>query len=660
MRWEEVWDAALRIRSNFLKKPMPQKLRIVLADTYESFQGKKVIVRSSSVLEDSTHYSFAGVHESINDINSFEDFLLAIKKVWTSLWSDAALIYKNELGLNVESSAMAVVIQHFITGETSGVGFSQDPRNKDSQNLVIEAVEGQCKYLVDGVRKPSCYVINKKTSTISKLQIGDSDTIGEDSILRIADELKKFERQLGFAIDVEWTKKEDKLYILQVRPITAPLVSKPADKRPWYLSLTPNKNQMELLCDKVQNTLIPALRKDIYKFRDEDIGALTNNQLADTIMQRKRKFSEWQKIYYDEFIPFAHGVRQFGMFYNDCLHPSDPYEFVKLLKNLPLLANKRDKELAKFHKALSNSKNLKNKIIKLISKNLSREDFLLELERDTYLESSAFWVDLKLFFAEDMNVVFQGKALDDRPNHFLKFLLELAKKEKLEDSLHVDIEELEQQFFEKIDPSYISEAKELLKIAKISWQLRDDDNILMGQLEYELQKALKLGQIELKKSAINIELKSENAEPIAQLLLNPEDPILKEYKKQERMTKQRQSSPRQMCGQPASKGFYSGKARIVKNSYDLANFKLGEILICDAIEPQMTYIIALAGAIVERRGGMLIHGAIIAREFSIPCVNGVENVMDHISDGDAITVDGYLGIVTIGQGSFDLEFEQAI
>ena len=133
-----------------------------------------------------------------------------------------------------------------------------------------------------------------------------------------------------------------------------------------------------------------------------------------------------------------------------------------------------------------------------------------------------------------------------------------------------------------------------------------------------------------------------------------------EYKKQVSAAVKSEVSPRQMCGQPASKGYYTGKAKIIRNNDDLAAFKLGEILICDAIEPQMTYIIALAGAIVERRGGMLIHGAIIAREFSIPCVNGVDNILNHISDGDEITVDGYLGIVTLGKADFDLEFRKIV
>jgi pyruvate,water dikinase len=52
---------------------------------------------------------------------------------------------------------------------------------------------------------------------------------------------------------------------------------------------------------------------------------------------------------------------------------------------------------------------------------------------------------------------------------------------------------------------------------------------------------------------------------------------------------------------------------------------------------------------------MLIHGAIIARELGIPCVSGVEPAMRDIGNGDRVTVDGYLGIVTLGDAEFDLE-----
>lgn len=63
----------------------------------------------------------------------------------------------------------------------------------------------------------------------------------------------------------------------------------------------------------------------------------------------------------------------------------------------------------------------------------------------------------------------------------------------------------------------------------------------------------------------------------------------------------------------------------------------------------MTFVAPLAAGIVERRGGMLIHGAIIAREYGIPCVTGVPDAVNYIHTGDLVTVDGFLGLVIIGE-----------
>ena len=62
----------------------------------------------------------------------------------------------------------------------------------------------------------------------------------------------------------------------------------------------------------------------------------------------------------------------------------------------------------------------------------------------------------------------------------------------------------------------------------------------------------------------------------------------------------------------------------------------------------MTFVVQLAAAVVERRGGMLIHGAIIAREYGLPCVTGIPDATSLVQSGDLLTVDGYLGIVTVG------------
>jgi len=90
-----------------------------------------------------------------------------------------------------------------------------------------------------------------------------------------------------------------------------------------------------------------------------------------------------------------------------------------------------------------------------------------------------------------------------------------------------------------------------------------------------------------------------------------------------------------------------GRARVIADSSDLMDCEAGEILVCDALDPTMTFVVPLCEGIVERRGGMLIHGAIIAREYGLPCVTGVPEAASVIKTGEPLTVDGYLGIVNI-------------
>jgi pyruvate,water dikinase len=106
---------------------------------------------------------------------------------------------------------------------------------------------------------------------------------------------------------------------------------------------------------------------------------------------------------------------------------------------------------------------------------------------------------------------------------------------------------------------------------------------------------------------------------------------------------------RQLTGQPAGPGISRGPVRVILEISDLSEFKSGEVLVCDAVDPNMTFVVPLATGVVERRGGMLIHGAIIAREYGLPCVTGVADATVLIKTGDQLTVDGYLGIVTLGQ-----------
>ena len=138
MRWEEIWDASLRIRNFFLTTPMPGPMADAMEDYCRHWGNRPVVVRSSAPDEDAAGSSFAGLHESFVNVMGAGAILHHIKLVWASLWSDAALLYRQELGLNIRTSSMAVVIQELITGEVSGVAFSRNPMNETQ--TAIEAV----------------------------------------------------------------------------------------------------------------------------------------------------------------------------------------------------------------------------------------------------------------------------------------------------------------------------------------------------------------------------------------------------------------------------------------------------------------------------------------------------------------------------------------
>jgi pyruvate,water dikinase len=187
-------------------------------------------------------------------------------------------------------------------------------------------------------------------------------------------------------------------------------------------------------------------------------------------------------------------------------------------------------------------------------------------------------------------------------------------------------------------------AEEALRIGRRSWKLRDDDNIVLGQFEKLLSKAT----AEAKKRLLNIGI-----QPVEDML---EDEVVlslsigRRVQSEKTFNEKIDSSvkPRQLVGQPAGPGLVTGRARIIDEG-SIFDFKEGEILVCDSIDPNMTFIVPLASGIIERRGGMLIHGAIIAREYGIPCVTGISNASQVIKTGDIVTVDGYLGIVTINK-----------
>jgi pyruvate,water dikinase len=658
MRWEEIWDCATRIRNMFLRKPIPEDISNQLKDAIRTaFSGKAVVVRSSAPEEDAAASSFAGLHESYVNVQGADAILEHICKVWASLWSDAALLYRQEIGLDVKKSSMAVVIQEIVVGEKSGVAFSQSPN--DTSQGVIESVYGLNQGLVDGAVEPDRWILSRQNKSIishtpaqrkhwiiagqSGVQLSDlPEKFANLPPLNSKETRHVFQLALDAEVyfnspqDLEWTFRNSDLYVLQSRPITTLAPQKGDDSRSWYLSLHRSFENLKLLREKIENELLPSIIRAADQLVRQDLAKLSDQDLAKEIERRWEVNQKWTNIYWEEFIPFAHGIRLFGQIYNDAMHPEDPYEFVDLLTRTEMASLQRNQMLADLADRVRNNPSLAKALSAGQYKNLDAR-FLEAVDR--FVEK----------FGDLTCAVTGGTQCEQEAGALYKILLEMAAHPPPQTGRQKSTQTavVQEKFLSCFEGERRKQAAELLDLARSSYQLRDDDNIYLGRIEAQLLAAVREARQRIDDSQHRRSDKKIAAELI-QMVENLDHRPQFQAHDQPKHGDGLVIQARQLIGQPAGPGLANGPARVIQQTADLAKFKYGEILICDAVDPNMTFVVPLAAGIVERRGGMLIHGAIIAREYGLPCVTGIPDVTALIQNGDEVTVDGYLGIVTIG------------
>ena len=702
MRWEEVWDASLRIRNLFLRaSPEPE-----LAGALEEILGRRfgdgrpAVVRSTAPAEDTAATSFAGLHESYVNVRGVPALLDAVRQVWASLWTDRALLYRKELGLDVLSSSMAVVVQELISGEVSGVAFSQNPL--DESQAVVEAVWGLNEGLVDGTIEPDRWIVERGTGTLmehfepvrrhkvaSSIQRAPhprdasgaqgAGAAGGTHLVELAENEQltpplsdrrlqyvvtaavEAEHLFGSPQDVEWTVAGDELWILQSRPIstlgtrlqaeahsiaheraqeevrevlggTASPDGSPAsrDERPWYVNLHRSFGTLRDLRYQVEQVAIPHMGAEADSMATTDLSGLSDQDLASEIARRREALNRWEETYYQDFIPLAHGVRLFGQVYNDKVRPADPYEFVDLLAGSGLLSVSR------------------NAALEELADRMAREPAVPAETLDDYLDR----------FGSGPGTPEPVRSRER--TRLIRLLSEMARQPEGGGTERAGAPQLGAAQAVRPQPAdraaeYLGRfqgeerrfQEDLLDLARASYRLRDDDNVHLGRFRRLVEAAMAEAQAragapttgDVTGSGLKPEAAGEpffaSREPAGDDTL-PAPSNVPRFK------------VRQLVGQPAGPGLAVGRARVSLDENDLYAFVRGEILVCDSLDPTMTFVAPLAAAIVERRGGMLVHGAIIAREYGLPCVTGVPDATQEIHTGDLLTVDGFLGIVVVG------------
>ncbi len=104
--------------------------------------------------------------------------------------------------------------------------------------------------------------------------------------------------------------------------------------------------------------------------------------------------------------------------------------------------------------------------------------------------------------------------------------------------------------------------------------------------------------------------------------------------------------PGALAGSPVSAGKAEGRARVILKLAE-AKMEKGDILVAPYTDPAWTPLFPLAAGLVTEVGGLMTHGAVVAREYGIPAVVGLDNATRKIRDGQIIRVDGTRGFVEI-------------
>jgi phosphohistidine swiveling domain-containing protein len=104
---------------------------------------------------------------------------------------------------------------------------------------------------------------------------------------------------------------------------------------------------------------------------------------------------------------------------------------------------------------------------------------------------------------------------------------------------------------------------------------------------------------------------------------------------------------KQISGNIACKGMYTGKVRIVHDFSDAQHFEPGEIIVAFETKPSLMPYLRQCGAIVTDEGGIMSHAAIVSRELNKPCIIGTKIATQVLKNGDTVEVDAVAGVITI-------------
>lgn len=239
-------DRARACQAEIKKIDIDPELEADLYKFYHQLSGKQnayVAVRSSATAEDLPDASFAGQQSTYLNVRGEDDLKDALLNCWASLFEARAIYYRVQKNFDHFKVGIAVPVQKMVNSQTSGIMFTIDPVTNNKNTIIIEAIFGLGELIVGGRETPDHYEVSKKDFTITKKTIVAQDkqmvrSPQGNKLLTVSPAYKKeqklddkfitelakighnIEKHYFFPQDLEWAFADEKLYIVQTRPIT--------------------------------------------------------------------------------------------------------------------------------------------------------------------------------------------------------------------------------------------------------------------------------------------------------------------------------------------------------------------------------------------------------------------------------------------------------
>jgi pyruvate,water dikinase len=247
---KELQESAREIIRIITETPIPDEISSLIIEAYNALChriGKEnafVAVRSSATAEDLPEASFAGQQDTYLNVKGPEDLIKYVRKCWASLFGARAIFYREENNFDHSKVYIAVVVQEMVDAEKAGVMFTVHPSTGE-EKILIEGAWGLGEGVVSGTVTPDTYWLDKATGELLQKQVSEKKTMfqkksedGQTVQIPVPDDLKnkqvldeaelaqlvelgkKIQEHYQFPQDTEWAIEDEKIYMLQSRPVT--------------------------------------------------------------------------------------------------------------------------------------------------------------------------------------------------------------------------------------------------------------------------------------------------------------------------------------------------------------------------------------------------------------------------------------------------------